>query len=739
MVEIKVGASEAHAIIAARFESFPAMSAPAPRKILVTNALPYANGPLHLGHMVGYIQADIWVRFQRLRGNEVTYVCADDAHGTPIMLAAEKAGVAPEAFIAGMQASHSADFAAFGVAFDHYHSTHSEENRRLSESIYGKLKANGYIASRSIEQAYDPVKEMFLPDRYIKGECPKCGTADQYGDNCESCGATYGPTDLKNPRSVVSGATPVLKESEHYFFQLTKLQREVETWLEGAKVHASVKAKLREWLGDASGGGLKDWDISRDAPYFGFEIPGAPGKYFYVWLDAPIGYFASLAALLGNDEAKLASFIGADSTAEMWHFIGKDIVNFHGLFWPAMLKGAGHRQPTGLSVNGYLTVNGAKMSKSRGTFIKARTFLDAGLNPEYLRYYFAAKLSDGVDDLDLNLDDFVARVNSDIVGKYVNIASRCAPFLHKYFCGSLAASLSPAVADTLNGYFGAKVDAVLAAYDRRDYAEALRQTMAMADAANQWIQDIEPWSLAKLIEQDSLGPIKTKTGREVTFASSLEVRGTLHETTTAFVEIFRLLSLLLAPVLPSLTSNALRFLGDGASRDPATSCLGYTVQAFEPLATRIDPAAIKAMIVASTDSLAPTDAPKPAKAAKPAPAAAPAAAVDDTAHASVEDFAKIDLRIARIESAESVEGADKLLRLSLDLGTLGKRQVFAGIKSAYPPEKLVGRLTVMVANLAPRKMRFGLSEGMVLAASGDEGGPFLLAPDDGAQPGMKVK
>ena len=704
------------------------------RRILVTNALPYANGPLHLGHMVGYIQADIWVRFQRLRGNDVTYVCADDAHGTPIMLAAEKAGVAPEAFIAGMQASHAADFAAFGVAFDHYHSTHSDENRRLSESIYTKLKAAGYIASRSIEQAYDPVKQMFLPDRYIKGECPKCGAGDQYGDNCENCGATYGPTDLKNPKSVVSGATPVLKDSEHYFFELSKLQAEVESWLQAANVHASVKAKLREWLD----GGLRDWDISRDAPYFGFEIPGAPGKYFYVWLDAPIGYFASLSALLGNDEAKLSQFIGADSQAEMWHFIGKDIVNFHGLFWPAMLKGAGHRQPTGLSVNGYLTVNGAKMSKSRGTFIKARTYLDAGLNPEALRYYFAAKLSDGVDDLDLNLDDFVARVNSDVVGKYVNIASRCAPFLHKYFGGQLAATLSPAVADTLHGYFGAKVDAVLAAYDRRDYAEALRQTMAMADAANQWIQDVEPWSLAKLIEQDSLGPIKTKTGRDVSFASAAEVRSTLHETTTAFVEIFRLLSLLLAPVLPSLTANALRFLGAGASRDPASPCLGYTVQAFEALATRIDPAAIKAMIAASTESLAPTEAPKPAKPVKAAPAAA-AAAEGDAAHASVEDFAKIDLRIARIANAEHVEGADKLLRLTLDLGPLGTRQVFAGIKSAYPPEQLVGRLTVMVANLAPRKMKFGLSEGMVLAASDERGGPFLLAPDDGAQPGMKVK
>jgi len=709
------------------------------RRILVTNALPYANGPLHLGHMVGYIQADIWVRFQRMSGHDVTYVCADDAHGTPIMLAAEKAGVAPETFIAGMQASHAADFAAFGVAFDHYHSTHSDENRRLAESIYTRLKANGYIASRFIEQAYDPVKEMFLPDRYIKGECPKCGTKDQYGDNCENCGATYGPTDLKNPFSVVSGAAPVLKESEHYFFELSKLQAEVEQWLERADVHSSVKAKLREWLD----GGLRDWDISRDAPYFGFEIPGAPGKYFYVWLDAPIGYFASLSALLGNDDAKLSQFIGPDSTAEMWHFIGKDIINFHGLFWPAMLKGAGHRQPTGLSVNGYLTVNGAKMSKSRGTFIKARTYLDAGLNPEYLRYYFAAKLSDGVDDLDLNLDDFVARVNSDIVGKYVNIASRCAPFLNKYFAGQLSATLAPAVAETLGSYFGAKPAAVFEAYGRRDYAEALRQTMALADAANQWIQDVEPWSLAKLIEQDSLGPFRTKTGRDVSFASADEVRQALHEATTAFIEIFRVLTVLLAPVLPNLAAKAAQFLGDAAGRDLSQPQLGYAVRAFEPLATRIDPAQIKAMIAASTESLGSAEAPKakPAKAAAapaaPTPPAATAAGAE--AHASIEDFAKIDLRIARIEHAESVEGADKLLRLQLDLGPLGKRQVFAGIKSAYPPETLIGRLTVMVANLAPRKMRFGMSEGMVLAASNDQGGPFLLAPDDGAQPGMKVK
>ncbi|WP_293373825.1 methionine--tRNA ligase [Nevskia sp.] len=706
------------------------MSAPARRKILVTNALPYANGPLHLGHMVGYIQADIWVRFQRMCGNDVTYVCADDAHGTPIMLAAEKAGVAPEAFIADMQASHAADFAAFGVDFDHYHSTHSDENRRLSESIYSKLKAGGYIASRFIEQAYDPVKEMFLPDRYIKGECPKCGTADQYGDNCESCGATYGPTDLKNPFSVVSGATPVLKESEHYFFELSKLQGEVETWLNDEKtvIHSSVKAKLREW----TAGGLRDWDISRDAPYFGFEIPGAPGKYFYVWLDAPIGYFASLSALLGNDEARLAEFIGPDSTAELWHFIGKDIINFHGLFWPAMLKGAGHRQPTGLSVNGYLTVNGAKMSKSRGTFIKARTYLDAGLNPEYLRYYFAAKLSDGVDDLDLNLDDFVARVNSDIVGKYVNIASRCAGFIESKFDGRLSDGFAEAF-DFVDGNirFGPgtglanyqRIEAVSgsirAAFERRNFSEALRLIASSADSANEYVTAAQPWRLAKEQRLTELQAVCTTT-----------------------LNMFRLLSGYLKPVLPSLVAQAEIFLGgeilDWNSLDKPL--LGRTIKPYGALATRVDPAHIKAMIAASTESLAPAPAPK-AKPAKSEKAVASDASplTPDASHASIEDFAKIDLRIARIDNAESVEGADKLLRLTLDLGAMGKRQVFAGIKSAYPPEKLIGRLTVMVANLAPRKMRFGMSEGMVLAASGDEGGPFLLAPDDGAQPGMKVK
>lgn len=724
------------------------------RRLLVTNALPYANGPLHLGHMVGYVQADIWVRFQRMRGADVTYVCADDAHGTPIMLAAEKAGLAPEAFISDIQRSHEADFKAFGIGFDHYHSTHSAENRALSEAIYGALDGKGLIATRKIEQAFDPVKEMFLPERYIKGECPKCGTADQYGDNCENCGATYSPTELKNPRSVVSGATPVLRESEHYFFRLSapELQRFVEQWLGAAKVARSVKAKLGEWLG----AGLKDWDISRDAPYFGFEIPGHLGKFFYVWLDAPIGYFASLKAYCETEAGRARGldferFVKDADYAELWHFIGKDIINFHGLFWPAMLHGAGYRTPNGLAVNGYLTVNGAKMSKSRGTFIKARSYLDAGLNPEYLRYYFAAKLGEGVDDLDLNLEDFVARVNSDLVGKYVNIASRCAPFLHKYFGGRLAEQLAPEVAEALGSYFGAVPAAIFEAYERRDYADALRQTMALADAANQWVQDVEPWSLAKLIEQHSLGPLKLKSGREISFASESALRAALHQSTTAFIEIFRVLSVLLAPVLPALTAGAFRFLSahEAADRGMQSPRLGYAIRPYEALATRIDPAQVKEMVEASKESL-PGEAPAsaPAKAAKPAPAAKPASvaataaaapAASEGSFVSIEDFGRIDLRIARIESAEAVDGADKLLRLQLDVGTLGRRQVFAGIKSAYAPEQLVGRLTVMVANLAPRKMRFGMSEGMVLAASNEAAGPFLLLPDDGAAPGMRVK
>ena len=733
------------------------------RRILVTHALPYANGPLHLGHLVGYIQTDIWVRFQRMCGHDVTFVAGEDAHGTPIMLAAEKAGVSAEAFVAQIKASHERDFADFGVHHDHYHTTHSDENRVLSESIYTALKDNGYIASRKIEQAYDPVKEMFLPDRYIKGACPHCGTPDQYGDQCENCFETYSPTDLKNPRSVLSGATPVLKESEHYFFELSKLQTVVQDWLASAQVHSSVKAKLREWL-DA---GLKDWDISRDAPYFGFQIPGqAPGsppKFFYVWLDAPIGYFASLKAYCESAAGKARGldferFVKDEPYAEMWHFIGKDIINFHGLFWPAMLHGAGYRTPTGLAVNGYLTVNGAKMSKSRGTFIKARTYLDAGLNPEYLRYYFAAKLGEGVDDLDLNLEDFVARINSDIVGKYVNIASRCAGFVHKYFDAQLLGiPLTPAEADRASAiiekigpnsptadklafkypqyrnfpeaalFYGLRMyaDPIAAHYEKRDYSKAVGMVMQLADRVNKYIDDRKPW---KAIEEDR--------------------KAELAVVCLVALNAFRLLTIYLKPILPKLTEAAEQFLNVPrlSWSDIDQPILNHKINGFSSLITRIDAGSIKAMVAASTEDLTPqTTGANPSPQSLPAKRSEAKSAVDASglpppaSQASIEDFTKIDLRIARIEAAEAVEGADKLLRLTLDVGALGKRQVFAGIKAAYPPETLVGRLTVMVANLAPRKMRFGMSEGMVLAASGDDGGPFLLAPDAGSTPGMKVK
>ncbi|TAM11792.1 MAG: methionine--tRNA ligase [Nevskiaceae bacterium] len=677
------------------------------RTLFVTNALPYANGPIHLGHLIGYIQADIWVRFQRLRGNTVTYVCADDAHGTPIMLAAEKAGVTPETFIAGIHDQHARDFADFGVAFDHYHSTHSPENRAVVERIYAALEAGGHIVRRNIEQAWDPARRMFLPDRYVKGTCPKCGAEDQYGDNCEQCGATYSARELKNPYSTLSHAAPEWRPSQHYFFALSHLQESVENWLAHASVHPAVKAKLHEW----TAAGLKDWDISRDAPYFGFQIPGTTDKYFYVWLDAPVGYFASLLAHLGGDTEKLESFIGAASGAEMWHFIGKDIINFHGLFWPAMLKGAGLRQPTGLSVNGYLTVDGAKMSKSRGTFIKARTYLDAGLNPEYLRYYFAAKLGPGVDDLDLNLADFVARVNSDIVGKYVNIASRCARILEAHFDSTLAGADAPLTQNTR-----AALPAIAEHYEARRYAAAMSQIAALADDVNAWLQDAAPWKAVK----------STDAG----------TRAQAQRDCSIGLEAFRLLTLALAPVMPKLAAAAQAFLNLPrlAWRD-AVAVLpdGHRLNAFTLLATRIDPKHIQAMTDASKETLT-------------TPAATPAAAPQGSGtnpparpQITIDDFSKVELRIARIENAEAVEGADKLLKLSLDLGEFGKRQVFAGIKKAYAPETLIGRLTVVVANLAPRKMRFGLSEGMVCAASFGDGQPFLLAPDDGAQPGMIVR
>ncbi|MEW6169665.1 MAG: methionine--tRNA ligase [Pseudomonadota bacterium] len=686
------------------------------RNILVTNALPYANGPLHLGHMVGYVQADVWVRFQRMRGHTVYYVCADDAHGTPIMLAAEKAGLSPEVFIEAQRVEHARDFADFGVFFDHYHTTHSEENRVLCELIYRRLRERGAIAQRTIQQLYDPVKQMFLPDRYIKGECPRCGAADQYGDNCENCGAAYSPTDLKNPRSVVSGATPVMRDSEHYFFVLGKFRDVLADWLAGDVAHPAVKAKLREWF-DA---GLRDWDISRDAPYFGFPIPDAPGKFFYVWLDAPIGYMASFAAYAAKRESGVENreslfnrfwasddsrFPIPDSRTELHHFIGKDIVNFHGLFWPAMLHGSGHRTPTKLHVNGYLTINGAKMSKSRGTFIRARSYLKH-LDPEYLRYYFAAKLDAGIDDLDLSLDDFVSRINSDIVGKFVNIASRCAGFIEKRFGGRLAAELHDRA---LFDDFAAQADAIARLYEDGEYAAAVREIMLMADAANAAIQKLAPWTMAK-------DPGQTQQ---------------LHRACTTFVNLFRQLAIYLKPILPQLAAQAEAFLRVPALawNDLGRPLLDHEIRPYKALATRVEKAAIEAMLA--------EEALEGSSPASPSPPSASPAAGDGSI--SIDDFTRVDLRIARIAAAEQVEGADKLLRLQLDLGPLGTRQVFAGIKSAYAPETLVGRLTVVVANLAPRKMKFGLSEGMVLAASGAGTAPFLLYPDEGAEPGMKVK
>ncbi|MDP9139950.1 MAG: methionine--tRNA ligase [Pseudomonadota bacterium] len=680
------------------------------RKILVTNALPYANGPLHLGHMVGYVQADIWVRYQRMQGHTTHYVCADDAHGTPIMLAAEKAGVSPEAFIDGIRNEHARDFADFGVAFDHYHSTHSEENRKLSEQIYLRLRDGGAIARRTIQQLYDPTRQMFLPDRYIKGECPKCGTADQYGDNCENCGAAYAPTDLKNPRSVVSGATPVLQDSEHYFFEVGKFQALLQEWLAGDVANPAVKAKLREWF-DA---GLRDWDISRDAPYFGFPIPDAPGKFFYVWLGAPIGYMASFAAYAAKNNLAFDDFWNAGADSELHHFIGKDIVNFHGLFWPAMLHGSGHRTPTRLHVNGYLTINGAKMSKSRGTFIRARTYLNH-LQPEYLRYYLAAKLGSGVDDLDLNLEDFGNRINSDLVGKYVNIASRCAGFIEKRYGGRLATQLHDT---TLFERFAAKADALATLFEHGEYAAAVREIMLFADEANAQIQQLAPWTMAKDPAQSDA----------------------LHQVCTTFINLFRQLTLLLKPMLPSIAAQAESFLNIEPLvwADLGKPLLDHPIRSYAPLATRVDPVAVAAMLAeeaaTSPASTAPIAAPaKPVKTAS----AAPIAATDATT-ITVEDFVKVDLRIARVTSAEHVDGADKLLRLQLDVGELGTRQVFAGIKTHYAPETLVGRLVLMVANLAPRKMKFGLSEGMVLAGS-DESGLAVLSPDKDLAPGSKVK
>ncbi len=678
---------------------------PDPRKILITSALPYANGSIHLGHLVEYIQTDIWSRFQKLRGHECYYVCADDAHGTPIMLRARAEGIEPEELIERVWQEHTEDFASFAIGFDNYHSTHSAENRVCATTIYERNRDAGHIVRRTISQAYDPEAEMFLPDRFIKGTCPRCGAEDQYGDNCEVCGATYSPTELKNPVSVVSGATPVERDSEHLFFKLGNFENVLRDWHKAGHVQAEVANKLNEWFE----AGLNDWDISRDAPYFGFEIPDAEGKYFYVWLDAPIGYMASFRHFCDRTGVDFDTFWNADSTAELYHFIGKDIVYFHALFWPAMLHGAGFRKPSGVYAHGFLTVDGAKMSKSRGTFIKARTYL-RHLDPEYLRYYFAAKLSSRVDDLDLNLDDFAQRVNSDLVGKVVNIASRCAGFIKKRFDGKLSDALDrPALFDT----FVKAGEEIADLYEQREFGRAVREIMALADLANQYIDDKAPWVIAK------------EEGRDTE----------LHAVCSQGINLFRVLIGYLKPILPRMAEQSEAFLNvEPMTWDSqAEPLLNHGINKFKPLMTRVDKDKIAAMIEDSKEDLA-----AEAKATTQAAAGSPLAKDPIAATIEYDDFAKLDLRVVRIAKAEHVDGADKLLRLTLDLGG-ETRNVFAGIKSAYKPEDLEGKLTVMVANLAPRKMKFGVSEGMVLAAGPGGKDLFVLNPDDGAQPGMKVK
>nr|VFK67452.1 MAG: methionyl-tRNA synthetase [Candidatus Kentron sp. UNK]VFK71925.1 MAG: methionyl-tRNA synthetase [Candidatus Kentron sp. UNK] len=689
-----------------------------PRTILVTSALPYANGPIHIGHLVEYIQTDIWVRFQRLHGNTCYYVCADDAHGTPIMLRAIDAGISPEALIEQVAREHRADFNDFHIGFDNYHTTHSDENREYAHLIYERLQAGEHIVTRAVQQAFDPVKNMFLPDRFIRGECPRCGAQDQYGDSCEVCGATYNPSDLKNPVSVLSGATPVEKESEHHFVRLGDFSDMLREWVgsEGRfpAVQPEIANKLEEWFQT----GLKDWDISRDAPYFGFEIPGAPGKYFYVWLDAPIGYMASFKNLCAREGIDFDAFWGKDSQAELYHFIGKDIAYFHTLFWPAQLRGADFRTPSAVFCHGFLTVDGQKMSKSRGTFIKARTYLDH-LNPEYLRYYFACKLTGGIEDIDLNQDDFVQRVNADLVGKVVNIASRCAGFITKRFEGRLAGELD---SPTLYDAFVAKGDAIAEYFEAREFGKAIREIMALADRANQYIDERKPWILAKNVEK----------GEE------------LQSVCTMGLNMFRVLMIYLKPILPVTAKKVEVFLRVPVLRwgDRKTPLLGRPINPFLPLMQRMEKPAIDAMIEASCQELQPK---KAAPATPPPKEATPNQARMDPIgeKITIEDFAKVDLRIARIESAEAISGSDKLLRLVLDVTgdarETNRVTIFSGIKGAYDPKDLVGRLTVVVTNLAPRKMRFGVSEGMVLAAGPGGKELWLLDVDSGAKPGMRVR
>jgi methionyl-tRNA synthetase len=705
------------------------------RTLFVTTALPYANGPFHIGHIMEYIQADIWVRFQRLQGHTVHFVGADDAHGAPIMLRAEAEGVTPEELIRRIGESHQRDYQRFHLSFDNWYTTHSEENRALSQSIYRSLKDAGLIYAKPIEQFYDPVKSMFLPDRYIKGECPKCGTKDQHGDACENCGSTYAPTDLKDPYSVLTGAKPELRRSEHLFFRLSdpKVVAFLREWTTATPLQAEVRNKIAEWLGgDEAGAKLSDWDISRDAPYFGIEIPDAPGKYFYVWLDATIGYLASLKNYFDSGKARengeprsFDAFLAAPEV-EQYHFIGKDIVYFHTLFWPAMLKFARRKLPTNVFVHGFITVSGEKMSKSRGTGISPQRYLEVGMNPEWLRYYIAAKLNDKVEDIEFNPDDFVARVNSDLVGKYANIASRAAPFLTRHFGGKVlptdlgdkrtyASTMAAlAVGDTIADF-----------YNAREFGKAIREVMHMADVVNQRFDQAKPWELVKQPARHS----------------------ELHAICSDAIKAFGILSIYLSPILPAVVRQVAKLFrldrpfawADLATYSPE---IENNIAAFEHLLARVDPKQIDALF--EVDSTSPSPQPSVGPSAKrltgsAAEATTETAAPPSSTTVSIDDFSKIDLRIAKIVNAEHVDGADKLLKLTLDVGDGRQRTVFAGIKSAYKPEDLIGRLTPMVANLAPRKMKFGVSEGMVLAASGDGPGIFLLAPDSGATPGMRVK
>ena len=682
------------------------------RKILVTSALPYANGSIHLGHMVEHIQTDVWVRFQKLRGHECYYCCADDTHGTPVMLAAQKQGIAPEDMIAKVREEHLADFTGFNIGYDNYYSTHSPENKQFSQDIYRALKANGKIESRVIEQLFDPEKQMFLPDRFVKGECPKCHAQDQYGDNCEVCGTTYSPTELINPYSAVSGAKPELRESEHFFFKLGECADFLKAWTSGnnphdGKPHLQAEAlnKMKEWLGEGEETTLSDWDISRDAPYFGFEIPDAPGKYFYVWLDAPVGYMASFKNLCDRIGIDFDEYFKADSQTEMYHFIGKDILYFHALFWPAMLHFSGHRAPTGVYAHGFLTVDGQKMSKSRGTFITAKSYLEQGLNPEWMRYYIAAKLNSKIEDIDLNLQDFISRVNSDLVGKYVNIAARASGFIAKRFEGRLKDVADSALLAKLT----AQSEAIAECYESREYAKALRDIMALADIVNEYVDANKPWELAKQEGQDER----------------------LHEVCSELINAFTMLTAYLAPVLPKVAENAAKFLNlEAITWANTRETLGeHAINKYEHLMQRVEQKQVDDLIEANKQSIA----------AAAAPAAEESKYEKVAEQASFDDFMKIDMRVAKVLNCEAVEGSTKLLKFDLDFG-FEKRIIFSGIAASYPnPAELNGRMVIAVANFAPRKMaKFGVSEGMILSAATAEGKLKLLDVDAGAQPGDKV-